>query len=430
MPTKFVTTRTARLYETANAGAYSMILIFGDEVTVDGNATNNRLPVKFRGRDGFIPVNSLGDTAALEMYFIDVGQGDSTFIVTPGRKKILVDGGVNRRALGFLAWKYRLDQPGASVDLDLLVLSHADGDHIEGLIPIIQHPRIHVKKVVHSGIATFKAGQFNTGLGDKVTANGIDYLTTRHNQLNDFTDQQLSLNFTAWRNAIKAENNPPIAYETVSLGAGPINVGDPGISLEVIGPRLETVAGQPAYRWFEDPAHTINGHSVVLRLTHQNVQLLLSGDLNTSGGQHLLAGAGVPQKLSAQVFKAPHHGSHEFEPAFFAAVRPQISVVSSGNDPDHGHPRAVFLGQIGKVSRSDLPLLFSTEIAGSFAEVNVPAPAGGAAPAGPDAENHQLFKRRLHGMINVRSDGTNLYAARRVAAGYWWEAYGPILAAP
>jgi competence protein ComEC len=430
MPTKFVTARTARLYDNANDGGYSMILIYGDEVNVNGNEANNRLPVKFRGRDGFISAGSLGDAPALEMYFIDVGQGDSTFIVTPGRKKILVDGGVNGRAMGFLAWKYRLDEAGASVDIDLLVLSHADGDHIEGLIPIIQHPKINVKRVIHSGIATFKAGQFNTALGDKVASNGVDFITTRHSRLDDFTDQQLSDTFANWRNAIKAENAPPIAYEAVSLGTGMINIGDPSISIEVIGPRLEIVAGQPAYRWFDDAAHAINGHSVVLRLTHQNVQLLLSGDLNTVGELHLLAAPGVQQKLSAQVFKAPHHGSHEFEPAFFAAVRPQISVVSSGNEPDHGHPRAVFLGQIGKASRSALPLLFSTEIAGSFTEVNVPPAPGGGAPADPDAVNRQLFKRRLHGMINVRSDGTNLYAARRVAAGYWWEAYGPIAAAP
>jgi competence protein ComEC len=429
MPNKFVTSKTAYLYNNATESDRSMILIYGDEVMTTGNVVNNRFPVTFRGRPGFMGANSLGDNAALEMYFIDVGQGDSTFIVTPARKKILIDGGFNRRALGFLAWKYQLDQPGASVDIDLLVLSHADGDHIDGLIPIIQHPKIHVKKVVHSGIATFKAGQFDTVLGSKDGSG--DYITTRHTQLDQFTDQELSTTFAAWRNAIKAENAPQIAYEAVNLGTGQIDLSDPSVALEVIGPRLETVAGQPAYRWFDnDAAHTINGHSVVLRLTHQNVQVLLSGDLNTDGEKHLLAGPGVQQKLSAHVFKAPHHGSHEFEPDFFAAVRPQVSVVSSGNAPDHGHPRAVFLGQIGKWSRSDLPLLFSTEIAASFVEFDVPAAPGGANPADPDATLRNLFKRRLHGMINVRSDGTRLYAARRVAAGYWWESYGPIPAAP
>src|SRR6188508_344529 len=103
MPAKFVTTKTAPLYEDSANDARSMILIYGDEVTATGNAVNNRVPVNFRGRDGFIAAASLGNSTALEMYFIDVGQGDSTFIVTPGRKKVLIDGGVNRRALGFLA---------------------------------------------------------------------------------------------------------------------------------------------------------------------------------------------------------------------------------------------------------------------------------------------------------------------------------------
>jgi len=429
MPTKFVTTKTTHLYENPTGSARSMVLIYGDEVTTTGNPSNGRLQASFRGRNGFITASSLGDPAALEMYFIDVGQGDSTFIVTPGRKKILIDGGVDKRALGFLAWKYQLDQAGASVDLDLLVLSHADGDHINGLIPIIQHPKINVKKVIHSGIATFNAGQFNTPLGNKAVHNGIDYITTRHSQLNQFTNQQLSTTFAAWRNAIKAEH-PSIVYEAVRLETGQIDLGDPAVLLEVVGPRLETVGGQPAYRWFSDDAHTINGHSVVLRLTHQNVQLLLAGDLNAQGEQHLLDAPGNQQRMSAHVFKAPHHGSHDFDPTFFAAVRPQVSVVSSGDEPDHGHPRAVFLGQIGRASRSDLPLLFSTEIAASFVEVNVPTAPGNATAAGPDADLRRLFKRRLHGMINVRSDGANLYAARRVAAGYWWEAYGPIPAAP
>jgi competence protein ComEC len=109
-----------------------------------------------------------------------------------------------------------------------------------------------------------------------------------------------------------------------------------------------------------------------------------------------------------------------------------VSVVSYGDEPDHGHPRANLLGAIGKACRSDEPLLFSTEIAATFVEVNVPTAPGD--PAGPsasaDEDQRRLFKRALHGMINVRTDGSNLFAARRVKAGYWWEAYGPIPAAP
>ena len=104
-----------------------------------------------------------------------------------------------------------------------------------------------------------------------------------------------------------------------------------------------------------------------------------------------------------------------------------MSVISSGDDPDHGHPRASLLGAVGHASRSN-PLIFATEIAATFVEAGEVAPAAGA--AGPDAAARILFKRRLHGMINVRSDGHRLYAARRVNAGYWWESYGPIQAGP
>jgi hypothetical protein len=89
-------------------------------------------------------------------------------------------------------------------------------------------------------------------------------------------------------------------------------------------------------------------------------------------------------------------------------------------------------------SRSTKPLVFSTEIAATFVE------AGERAEPEEDANLEELdfretesnatarrvFKRRLHGMINVRTDGEQLFAARRVAAGYWWESYGPITPAP
>jgi beta-lactamase superfamily II metal-dependent hydrolase len=406
-----------------------MVLIYGDEVTTIDNPAAGRARVRFRGREGYAAASSLGTKAPLEMYFIDVGTGDSTFIVTPGRKKILIDGGVNKRALGFLAWKYQLDQPGASADVDLLVLTHADGDHIEGLIPIIQHPKINVKRVIHSGIATFAKGKFNTVLGDKQAGGGMTFLTTRQSQLSQFTDAQLSPAFAAWRNAIQAELGAT-RYEAVSLDTGQIDLGDPDIQLEVLGPRLDTFNGQPAYRWFGNEAHTINGHSVVLRLAYQNVQALFAGDLNDPAERYLLEAPGVPAKLGAHVFKAPHHGSHEYAPEFLNAVRPQISIISSGDDPDHGHPRACLVGAVGRSSRSEQPLVFSTAIAANFQEVSAPAGSEAAGVAGSDQEHRRLFKRRLHGMINVRSDGANFYAARRVAAGYWWEAYGPVPAAP
>ncbi len=94
---------------------------------------------------------------------------------------------------------------------------------------------------------------------------------------------------------------------------------------------------------------------------------------------------------------------------------------------------AALLGAVGATSRSRSPLLFSTEIAATFLEVDATDSADNATlddldPTAADANEqaHRLFKRRLHGMINVRSNGRQMYAARRVATGYWWESYGPL----
>jgi hypothetical protein len=316
--------------------------------------------------------------------------------------------------------------------IDLLVVSHADADHLGGLVSIVQDPRIEVKRIVHSGIATFAKDVLGTTLGDLATVDGRQILMTRHNTIADLPAAGLSRGFGDWRNAIAAEAG--LDYFAVDTTTGILDVGDPSVGVEVLVPRLVPGAQGMGYPWFGDPAHTINGHSVVLRIVHGNVRALFSGDLNIPGSLHLLADPSMAERLDAHVFKAPHHGSHEFYPPFIDAVRPQLTVISSGDDPDHGHPRAIFIGAVGRATRSNAPLVFSTEIAQDFVEVGDPPRAAGGGPRtleevdetqpGAHAELQRLFKRSLNGMINVRSDGSRIYSARRVRAGYQWESYG------
>lgn len=432
MATRYVTRRTTRLYDAAQGIGFVMVLIFGDEVETTGDPVNGRVPALFRGRPGFIDEDHLGDTPALELYFIDVGQGDAAFVVTPGRKKILIDGGYDRRALGFLTWKYRLDRRNPDpVEIDLLVLSHADGDHLDGLLPIVRHPFVHVKRIIHNGLGLFRSGVFPERMGER-SADG-QFLLTRHDALTELDAATLATVFADWKTAIEHEVHP-VEYRAVDATTPLIDIGDPEVTLQVLGPRLTEVDGRRACRWFRDHAHTINGHSVVFRLICGGVSVLFSGDLNTEGARHLLEDPATQAAMDAHVLKTPHHGSHEFEQRFFDAVNPQVSVVSSGDAPDHGHPRASFLGSLGLAQRSSQPLLFSTEIAATFQEVTDPAGTAtdlrglSVMDAQDRAETRIRFKRRLHGMINVRTDGARLYTARRVASGYWWESYEQPLA--
>ena len=165
-----------------------------------------------------------------------------------------------------------------------------------------------MRRVLHSGIATFRKGAFQTGLGDKTTDGGHSYLKTRHDDLASLPPSEvLSDNFGAWQAALMSQGG--LLYEAVDASSPPVDVGDTGVTLKVLGPRLVNVPGAGALLpWFADEPHTINGHSVVLRLTHGDARLLFSGDVNVAGSRNLLADPTLAAGLDAHVLKAPHHG--------------------------------------------------------------------------------------------------------------------------
>ena len=427
MAIQFVGNKTKRFHFLDQGIRKSYVLIYGDEVeNLPGNAlTQGYTPIRYRGRDGEMKSPSLVNKRSLEMYFLDVGQGDAAFVVTPNNTKILVDGGLRDRALGFIIWKYRLDQPQNTVTIDHMFLSHADADHVEGLIPLIEHPQITVKNIYHNGIGLFESG-FNTELGDEVN----DELVTKHESLNDLNGLHLKGTFKDWIDAVKAEN---INYHRLDRTSGILDVGDPDIRVEILGPILKS---NGSFEWFGGKSHTINGHSLVFRMSYNHVRTFFSGDLNIEGSELLLSQPDGALNVNAHVFKAPHHGSHEFDPGLFQAVNPMVTVVSSGEVPDHGHPRAKFLGAIGRAVRGKEPLLFSTALSALFvdagdqvhmAAANIDEPTTlGDLDFSVSASNtvaRRRFKKLLPGIINVRTDGEYIYSYRRVQMGYQWESY-------
>jgi competence protein ComEC len=442
MARRFVKKKTQQFHFVNEDGERkTYVLIYGDEVDTRTGAApsgpDHKL-VEYRGRLGEWKEPPLSTEQMLEMYFLDVGQGDAAFIVTPNGTKILVDGGLRERAVGFLIWKYRLDVPANRVTIDHLFLSHADSDHVEGLIPLMKHPQIEVRNVHHNGIGVFDSG-FAEDLGD--VSPDRNRLITLHDKLADLAGLQLAsgsrATFRSWIDAVIAKGSE---YGALSASDGVLDIGDPSITMEILGPR-RAPDGQ-SLPWFSDKAHTINGNSLVFRLTHRFVRTFFSGDLNEQGSDHLLSFPNAALQFNSHIFKTPHHGSHEYSQHLLDAVNPLLSVVSSGNDPDHGHPRAVFLGGLGLAGHGTAPLVFATEIAATFVDAGDDEAVPPSTPAGEigfgdldfahstiiaNTEAHRRFKRILPGIINVRTDGHEIYAFRRVQTGYQWESYGPLL---
>jgi hypothetical protein len=358
------------------------------------------------------------------------------------------------------------------------VVTHGDADHFEGLAALAAaatHPtprkRIHaqIARCFHNGLVK-KPEKVPDGAGGRRTLKERERFGDpvadggEHYVVDLVDDPRTAANpngpFTRWGQALDRMLAPPAIAAGVQTAAGEslpvlrrLRAGDDaalrtfldeGLSFQVLGPVESSIGGQPALEVLRNPkhkqsaSHTINGHSVVLRLTFGKVRMLLGGDLNISGSEKLLAharGRDVATSLQSEILKVPHHGSHEFSNDFLAAVAPVISVVSSGDEnaaKEFVHPRANLMASLGRHSRGPEPLVFSTELAAFFAYRGGIQPerhrrAGGGGledlPASRRRGFFFAFERLRFGAIRVRTDGVRVFVAPESATHRVKEAY-------
>ena len=82
----------------------------------------------------------------LHVTFLDVGQGDATFIQTPSGRQILVDGGVYPTVLNDHLGR---QAPFWDRDIDMIIATHPDADHVAGLPGVFD--RYDVGRLITNG---------------------------------------------------------------------------------------------------------------------------------------------------------------------------------------------------------------------------------------------------------------------------------------
>jgi competence protein ComEC len=212
----------------------------------------------------------------LSVYFLDVGQGDSTLFVLDG-KTILIDAGEtgmgdrvvrDLRALGITR-------------IDLLAATHPHSDHIGGMPEVI---------------AAFPVGQ--------VLDAGLPHPSPGYEHFLETIDRK------------------NIPYRVAEQGQT-IDV-DPALRVFVLSP--------PAHRTSDD----LNTNSLVIRISYGTIDFLMTGDLGGEGEDALIR-SGYP--LEAEVLKIGHHGSSSStSAAFLRQVSPEMGVLFVGVDNPYGHP--------------------------------------------------------------------------------------------
>jgi beta-lactamase superfamily II metal-dependent hydrolase len=449
------------------------------EEQLDGSV----LPVKSSGfiepkkSSGIKPANvalAREKNAVLKVNFVDVQQGDGSVIESPDGKVVLVDGGDNQLFARYLAGRFRGTSAANPKKIECILVTHGDADHFAGLPEIFKsetnkEPRkrlfIQPERYYHNGIVKRpdkKNGKDRTDLellGPTKKVGNKTFLTGLETDLLKVPDAEMNVPFKEWKKALAeydkrriAGNLGPIEFRRLQFGDpqafGFFNQGN--LRIEVLGPLVEQVDGKPALRFLGEPpkgprigqeslslgeagftghsaSHTINGHSIVFRLTYGGFSYLFSGDLNDEASRFLTREHNAGRlNLKAEVFKVPHHGSADFSGAMFQAVSPVVSVVSSGDESarkEFIHPRATLMGALGKWSRVPEPLIFVTELVAFMQMEGVAKLAHPKTKKEKERGEFFAFSRAAFGIVKTRTDGKRLLVYTDSANVQMKEAY-------
>lgn len=220
----------------------------------------------------------------LQVYFFDVGQGDSTLVRVPvgdGMWNMLIDTGEYAYADGLTE---TLRELGVE-RIDALVNSHQHTDHMGCMARIVQRFEI-----------------------------GTVYMP-------QLPEDQVPTT-SAYEALLNRLNEKDLTAVPLCEGAQ-IDCPD-SVTLEVL-------ATDPNAVW-----EGLNNYSGVIRLTWGETRFLFPGDAEKQSEQVMLySGA----DLSADVLKVGHHGSSSStSQGFLEAVSPTYAVISCGRDNPYGHP--------------------------------------------------------------------------------------------
>jgi competence protein ComEC len=225
----------------------------------------------------------------LHVAFLDVGQGDAILITLPSGQQILVDGGPSPADLTTALGR---EMPFWDRSLDAVVMTHADADHITGLVEVLDRTRVD--------------HWLDSGQPD---------------------DDPLYLQC---QTLLEEKGVPRHAVQR-----GSSLVLEQGIVLEALHPPPEAAAGAEA---------DANNNSMVLRLAWGKASFLLTGDIEAEAEQRLLESG---QPLRATVLKVAHHGSGGSSTAgFLGAAAPRYAVISVGAGNRFGHPQEAVLDRL------------------------------------------------------------------------------------
>ncbi|OGS12089.1 MAG: hypothetical protein A2234_07285 [Elusimicrobia bacterium RIFOXYA2_FULL_58_8] len=256
--------------------------------------------------------------AQLNVYFVDVGQGDAIYIEFPNGTNALIDGGSGGEPI------YKFLTKKGVTKLDRVVLTHPHSDHYRGL-----------KKVFNF----FDVKSFYDTKAENINAQGDNNL----------------------RELAAAE--PGCGTYFPSSGAE--LKWDSKVTVKVLNSCDETVQ-------IRDNDET-NNCSLVLRLYYNGAGILLMADSEATIENTITKI--FKSGLQSYALKVGHHGSRYSSTGhFLSRVQPKVAIISAGVNNVYGHPHAE---AIERLRAAGAKIYYTTN---GTQNLHIPAPKMGVEP--------------------------------------------------
>ena len=230
---------------------------------------------------------------ALQVTFIDVGQGAAVLIKAPCGASVLIDAGGrpehygNPAEIGEKIVMPFLLYSGVK-NIDLGVITHPHEDHYDGFIPLVD--QLTLDRLLVSAAP-----------GESESYAGL----------------------------LEAARHKKIAV--TEAAPGQLWAFDCGLLLEVLG---------PPQRLYQSTTSDLNNNSIVMMLHYGDYKMLFTGDIEEQATADLLTKG---YQLKADLLQVPHHGGLlSLMPELLKAVKPDWAVIQVGaNSFGHPHPQTL-----------------------------------------------------------------------------------------
>lgn len=234
-----------------------------------------------------------------KLYFLNIGQGDSQLVRLPGEHgrdiHLLIDSGPDNSVIGEL----EKSLPAYDHYLDLLIMTHAEADHLDGFIEILKR---------------YQVGAFIYNGRGKDTTNWAELAK-------ELTDKKIPV---------------------IILGEGDrIRYGE--ALLTFLSPGPEFIKSE-----------ALNDTGFVSILRAGGAKTLFTADIDSRVEDFIIK----KYDLNADILKVAHHGSKfSTSQAFLNEATPQLAVIQVGKNNKYGHPNADVVARLkdigARVYRND-----------------------------------------------------------------------------